>query len=152
MLVRAISGVDHRDFQVPGHKISSARRSVSHDEAIRLHGVEIVRSVEEGFAFLEARGFRLEIQGVRAEAGSSRGETEARARGIFKESQHDGFSAQSSELFQRMALDFLKGFRLIENESEFVRGERFKGQEVAKTIGQICARLHARNTAPRLER
>jgi len=34
-----------------------------------------------------------------------------------------------------VALDFLERFGLIENEGEFVRGERFKSQQIAKTIG-----------------
>ena len=40
-----------------------------------------------------------------------------------------------------MPLNFLKGFGLIENKGEFVRGERFKRQQVAKTVGHICTRV-----------
>ena len=74
---------------------------------------------------------------VRAEAGSRGAKTDARACGIFKKRERDGFSAQRREFFQRMALDFLEGFALIEEKSKFVRGERFKSQEIAETRRHI---------------
>ena len=117
---------------------------MAHDEAVRAHGVEVVGGVEERFTFFEAGGFGLEVHGVRAEARGGGGEAEPRARGIFEEGQGDRFAAKSGELFEGMTLNFLERFGLIENEGEFVRGERLEGQEIAKTISQICTRLRAR--------
>ena len=43
-------------------------------------------------------------------------ETEARASGVLEKGQHHGLAAQGGEFLQGVALDFLKGFGLIENE------------------------------------
>src|SRR5271165_733039 len=152
VLMGTVAGVDYRNFQMPGDEIGGAGGRVAHDEAIRAHGVEIVGGVEKGFALFQAGGFGLEIHGVRAETRGGGGEAEARARGVFKKGQGDGFAAKSRQFLEGMALNFLEGFGLIQKEGEFVRGERFESQEVAKTIGQIRTRLHARGSAPRLIR
>jgi len=62
---------------------------------------------------------------------------DARACGILKKCERDRFSAQRREFFQGMALDFLERFALIEKKSKFVRGERFKSQEIAETRRHI---------------
>ena len=61
MLVRAVAGVDYRNFQMPSHKIRGAGRGVSHHETIRLHGIQVVGGVEQRFALFQAGCFRLEI-------------------------------------------------------------------------------------------
>ncbi len=141
MLVRAVAGVDDGDFQMAGDEIRGAGRGVAHDETVRLHGVEIIGGVEKSLTLFQAGGFRLEIHGVRAEARGGGPETEARAGGIFEEGEDYGFAAESSKLFQGIALNLLKGFGLIQNEGEFVRTERFESEEIAKAVGQMGTRV-----------
>src|SRR5208283_5352501 len=49
----------------------------------------------------------------------------------------------------RVALDFLEWLGLIENEIQFVRGERFKGEQITKTIGHIWTQMITRRTSER---
>jgi len=133
VLVRAIAGVDNGNIEVAGDKIGCSRGSVPHHQAIRLHRVQRVNGIEQRFAFFDAGGLGLQIHGVRAEPRSRGAETDAGARGIFEESEGHRLAAESGQLFQRMALDFLKGLGLVEKKGDFVRGERFEGEEITKT-------------------
>ena len=54
MFVSAVAGVDDRNVEMASDKIGCARRSVAHDQAIGLHGVERLHSVEERFTFFYA--------------------------------------------------------------------------------------------------
>src|SRR5215510_7765794 len=47
VFVRAVSGVDYGDVQMTRDVIGGAGRKVAHDQAIRLHGVQIERGVEK---------------------------------------------------------------------------------------------------------
>ena len=138
MFVRAVAGVDDGDVEMAGDEIGGAGGRVAHDEAIGLHGVERLDGVEERFTFFQAGGFGLEVHGVGAEARGGSAEADACARGVFEERESDGFAAKGGEFFERIALDGLKVPALIEKKSEFVRGERFKRQEIAETEGHIC--------------
>src|SRR5208337_141862 len=122
---------------------------MAHHETVRLHGVQVVGGVQQRLALLQARGSRLQVHGVRAEARGGRAETQARARGVLEKGQHHGFAAQRGELLQRVALDFLEWLGLIENESEFVRGERLKGEQITKAIGHIWAQMITRRASER---
>ncbi len=116
MLVRAVAGVDHRQGQIPRHKIRRARGTMSHHDTIRLHRVERADGIEQRFPFFQARRFRLQIHLVRAQPRRRRGEADARARGRLEKRQRHGFPAQRRQFFQRMPLNFLKGFRLVQQK------------------------------------
>ena len=126
MLVRAVAGVDHGNFQVTRDKIGGTGRGMAHDKTIRFHGVQIVRGVKKRFAFFQAGGFGLKIHGVCAESRSGGAEAEACARGVFEEGKSDGFAAKRGQFFEGMFLNFLEWLCLIKKKGEFVRGERFK--------------------------
>ena len=126
--MRAVAGVDDGNIEMAGDKVGCAGGGVAHHQAIGLHGVQRVNGVEEGFAFFHAGRFRLEIHGVRAEAGGGGAKTDARASGVFEKGESDGFAAESGKFFESIALDGLEGPALIEKKSEFVRGERFESQ------------------------
>ena len=134
----AVAGVDDGNIEMAGDKVGGTGSRVAHDQAVGLHGVQGVHGIEKRLAFFQAGGLRLEVHGVRAETGGGGGEADARARGVFEESQSDGFAAESSEFLERISLDGLKGPALIEKKSEFIRGERFESQKVAKAEGHIC--------------
>ena len=51
-----------------------------------------------------------------------------------KKRQRHGFAAQRGQFFQRMALDFLKGFGLVQQKNDFFGAERFDAQQVAEAI------------------
>jgi hypothetical protein len=138
MFVRAVAGVDDGNVEMACDEIGSTGGCVTHDQAIGLHGVERLHGVEERLAFFHAGGFRLEIHRVGAEARGGGAEADARARGVLEERQSDSFAAESSEFFERIALNGLKRPALIEEKSEFVRGERFKRQEIAEAKRHIC--------------
>ena len=126
MLMRAISGIDHGNFQMAGDKIRRSGGGVSHDETIRFHGVQIVCRVEKRFALFEAGSFGLQVHGVGAKARGGGAETQTSARGIFKKGKSYGFAAESGEFLERMLLNFLEWFCLIEKKGEFIRRERLK--------------------------
>ncbi len=134
VLVRAVAGVDDGNIEMASNEVGSAGGSVAHDEAIGLHGVKRLHSVEKRFAFFQAGGFCLEVHRVGAESGGGRAEADARASGIFEKGESDGFAAEGGKFFERMPLDFLKGPALVEKKSEFLRRERFKRQEIAVAI------------------
>ena len=46
-----------------------------------------------------------------------------------------GFPAQGGEFFQRVPLDFLEGFRLVQQKYNFFGAERFNRQHVAEAKG-----------------
>src|SRR5260370_36046967 len=96
--------------------VGSARGTMSYYDTIRLHRVERAHGVEQRFALLQAGRLRLEIHLIRSEPRRGRGEADARARRRLEKCQRDGFPAQRREFFQRMALNFLKGFRLVQEE------------------------------------
>ncbi len=149
VLVRAVPRVDHGDFQVAGDKIGGARRRMAHYKAIRLHRIEIVRSVEKSFTFLEAGSFSLKIHGVRAETRGGGAETQPRARGILEEGEGDGFTAKSGEFFERVALNFLKRFGLFENKCNFFCTEGFDREQITKAVVHICSRKKLRRISER---
>ncbi len=60
--------------------------------------------------------FRLQVHLVRAEARRRRRETDARARGGLEKRQRHGFAAQRRQFFKRVPLDFLEGFRLVQQK------------------------------------
>src|SRR5271154_4035011 len=124
MFVRAIAGVDHGNIKMTSDEVGGPRGSVTHNETIGLHGVKRLHCIEKRLAFFQAGSFGLQIHGVRAETGGRRAETDARARGIFEESERYCFATKSGEFFEGVALDFLERFALIEKKSEFVRVER----------------------------
>src|ERR1700730_1589686 len=97
MLMGAVTGVDDWNFEMTGDEIGGAGGGVAHDEAVWLHGVEIVGGVEQGLAFFEAGSFGLKIHGIRAEARSSCGEAEACAGGIFEEGEGDCLAAKGGK-------------------------------------------------------
>src|ERR1700751_3012593 len=98
---------------MPRHEMRGTRGSVAHHQAVRLHGVEVGDGVQQRLALFQAAGFGLQIHGVRAKPRSSCAKADARARGILEKRERYGLAAQSSELFQRMALNFLEWFALI---------------------------------------
>src|SRR5208282_448710 len=100
-------------------------------------------------ALFQAGSLGLQVHRVRAKPRSRRAETQPRACGILEESEHHGLAAQRGELLQRVALDFLERLSLIENESEFVRGKRFEGEQITKTIGHICTQRVTRRASER---
>src|SRR2546423_11604973 len=93
--------------------------------------------VEQRLAFFQAGSLRLQVHGVRAKPSGRCTEADARARGILKKRQRHRFSAQRGQLFERMPLDFLEGLALIEEKSQFVRGKRFEGEEIAEAVRHI---------------
>src|SRR5579859_595156 len=137
MLVHAVAGVDDGNLEMAGDEIRGAGRRVAHDQAVRLHGVQRMNGIQEGLAFFQARGFRLQIQCIGAEARSCGAEADARARGIFKESQGDGFTAQGGEFLKRIPLNSLKILALVEKKTKLVRVERFERQHVAEAVVHI---------------
>ena len=90
---------------------------MAHHQAVRLHGVEILHRVQEGFAFFQTGSFRLQVHGVRTETRGGSAKADARARGIFEESKSNRFAAEGSQFFQGVALDFLERPALIEEKS-----------------------------------
>ena len=82
----------------------------------------------------------MQIHGVRAEARRSGAEAEARACGIFEKSEGNGFAAKHSKFFERMPLNFLEWFALIQEKGEFFRCERFQCEQVAEAVSQIFLR------------
>ena len=120
----AVTRVDYGNFQVPCYEIGSAGRRMAHDEAVRAHGVEIVGGIEKGFPFFQAGSFGLKIHGIRAEARRGGRKTQSRAGGIFEECKSDGFAAEGGKFLKRVALDFLERYGLIQEKSDFFRGER----------------------------
>src|SRR5213075_1879953 len=123
------------------HIVRRARRCVPHHQAIRLHGVQVERRIQQRLALLDARRFGLQIHRVRAQPRRRRSKADARARRIFEKRQRHGFSAQRRQLFQRVLLDFLERFALVEKKSEFVRRERFESEEIAKAVSQCPSQI-----------
>ena len=149
MLVRAVARIDHRNFQVARDEIGRAGRGVAHHETIRLHRVQVVRRCRAAFRPFSGWSFRLQIHGIRAQPRSRRAETEARARGILEKCESHGFAAQRREFLQRMALNFLERFGLVEKKCDFVRAERFDGEQITKTIGHIYSQYELRRASER---
>ncbi len=143
VLVRPVAGVDDGDIKMARDEIHSARSGVTHDETIRLHGVESVDGVEQGFAFFQAGDFSLEVHGVGAQTRGGRAKADARACGIFEECEGDGLAAEGGEFFQRVTLNFLERLALIEKKSELVRGKRLKGEKMAEVVRHSLTRCVA---------
>ncbi|OLB32187.1 MAG: hypothetical protein AUH13_04975 [Acidobacteria bacterium 13_2_20CM_58_27] len=137
MLMGAVARVDHRNIQVPRHVIGRPGRRVPHHQAIRLHGVQVERGVQQGFALLDTRRLGLEIHGVRAQPRRRGSKADARARRVFEKRQRHGLAAQRRQLFQRVFLDFLEWFALVEKKPKFVRRERFESEQIAEAVGQF---------------
>jgi hypothetical protein len=103
-----------------------------------------VHGIQKRFTLFQAGGFGLQVHGICTEPRGSRTEADARTRGAFEEGQCYSFATQGGELFERMALDFLKGLALVQKKSEFLRGKRLKRQEIVKAIRHIETQATAR--------
>src|SRR6266849_1873877 len=114
-----------------------------HHKTVRLHGIQIVRGVQQRLAFLQAGRLGLQIHRVRAQPRSRRPKAQPRARRIFEKRQHHRLSTQRRQLFQRIFLNFLERLGLIEKESQLVRGEQFQCQQIAKAVGHIFTQAPA---------
>ena len=75
MLVRAVAGIEHGNFEALGDEFRRAGRSVANHDAIGAHGFERANRVDQRFALFQARGFGLQSHGIRAEAGRGGGES-----------------------------------------------------------------------------
>ncbi len=126
--MRAVARIDHRNVQTPSDIIGRAGCRVAHHQAVRLHGIQVEGGVEKRFAFLQAGGLSLKIHGVRSEPGRCGIKTDPRARRSFKKRQRNCLSAQRGKLLQRMALNFLEWFALIEKKCKLGRGKRLESQ------------------------
>ena len=60
MLVRAVAGVDHRNFEARSHKMWRAGGAVAHHDAVGFHGFEGADGIKQRFAFFQAGGLGLE--------------------------------------------------------------------------------------------
>src|SRR6266404_133608 len=134
MFMGAIAGIDHWNIQTAGDVIRRARCRMTHHQTVRLHGIQVEGGIEKCFAFLQTGGLSLEIHGVCAEPGRRGIKTDARARGSFKKSQRDGFSAQRRKFLQWMALNFLEWFALIEKKRKLGRGKRLESQKITESV------------------
>ncbi len=114
MLVHPVTRVDDGDIEVAGHECGGARRAVPHRDAVRLHGIERAHRVQQGFALLQARSFRLQVHGIRAQARSGRCKTDARTGGRLEKRQRYRLAAQRSQFLERMPLKFLERFRFVQ--------------------------------------
>ena len=85
MFVRAITGIDHRNFKISRDKICGARGAVAHHDAIGLHRIESVNGIQKRLAFFQAGRFGLQVHAVCAEARGCGGETDAGASGRLEE-------------------------------------------------------------------
>src|SRR6266571_310781 len=54
---------------------------------------------------------------------------------------------QRRQLFQRVPLDFLERLALIEKKAEFVRRERFEGEQIAEAVRQCPFSQHKRGNS-----
>src|ERR1700682_6409648 len=138
VLVRPIARVDHREREMARGQVGRGRGTMSYYDTIRLHRIERAHRVEQRFAFLQAGGLGLKIHLIGSEPRRGRGGTDSRARRRLEKCQRDGFSAQRGEFFQRMVLNFLKWFRLIQQKYDFFGAKRFDAEHVAEAIWQNC--------------
>ncbi len=97
-----------------GDEIGSAGTRMAHHDAVGLHRVQRVHSIEERFTFFQAARFGLQVHRVRAKPRRGGCETNSRARGWFKECERHTLAAQRRQFFQRMFLNFLEWFGLIQ--------------------------------------
>ncbi len=130
MLVRAIACVEHGNFEALGDEFGRAGTAVADHDAVRSHGFDGADRIDQGFALFQAGGFRLESHRIGAEAGGSRGEADARARGRLEERDRDGFAAKRRQFLKGIALKFLEGLGLIENKSDLLAREVFDSEQV----------------------
>src|SRR5271169_5624151 len=99
MLVCAVACIDDGNIEMASDEIGGAGRSMTHHQTIGLHGIERLYRVEKGLAFFYAGSFGLEVHGVRAQARSGGAEADARASGVLKEGESDGFATKGGEFF-----------------------------------------------------
>src|SRR5579862_7587699 len=130
VLVGAVAGVEHGDFQALGDEFGGAGGGVADHDAVGAHGFEGADGVDQRFALFQAGGFGLQGHGVGAETGSGCGEADASAGGGFEEGDGDGLAAEGGEFFQRMALEFLERLGLVENKCNLFAGEVFRSEQM----------------------
>lgn len=85
VFVRAVTSVDHRTANFLCEQGSSASRSVTDNQYIRLHGVQRHRGIDERFAFLDRRIADRHIHNVGAEPFSGQLERRLRSCRCFEE-------------------------------------------------------------------
>ena len=142
VLVRAVACVDDGNVQMAGNEFRRARGFVPHHERVGLHRVQRLDRVQERLALFQARGFGLQIHGVRAEARSRRAEADPRAGRVLEKGQRNSLAAQRGQLLQGMFLNFLEGLALIQQKAQFFRAERFECQQVAEAVGHVLLAIY----------
>src|SRR5689334_16005810 len=116
VLVEAVASIDYGHIHAGSDELGGARGTVAHDDCIGLHCKQRMDRIHQRFALFQAGGFGLEIHGVRAEARGGGGKTDPRARRGFEKEESDSLAPKRGEFLERMALEFLKRLRLIQQK------------------------------------
>lgn len=100
------------------------------DDAIRIHGGEIPRSVNEGFPLHHAAPGVGDVKGVRAHALCGNLKRKAGPGAWLKEKIDNGFTAKGRDFFYGSGRNFLERFRGLQNDLDIGRGKVGKPKEM----------------------
>src|ERR1044072_2690136 len=119
MFVRPVAGVD--DGRV-AHSRKMCRRAshrVTHDDAVRRHGFEVARGIQQRLALADAGGGDADVDGVGGEPFGCDFEGSTSARGRLEKEIDNCAPTKRRHLFDFAAGDVAKRFRSVEQMRDF---------------------------------
>ncbi len=147
MLVRPIPRIHHARLKKPRQIVRSPRRAVPQNDDVRVHRLQVARSVPQGFPLLQRGGVRTEIDDVRRQPLRRELETDPRPRRRLHKQVDHRLPPQRRHRLDRPRPHRLETPRRVQNRQEFLRRQRFNVQQMASRPAHGVSR-YTRSSPP----
>ena len=130
MLMETVAGVDYSAPEPLGQIMGGAAGRMANHQQVRLHGLEIVGGVHQGFALDGAEGRHRQVEGVGAEALGRNLERHTGPGAGLVEDRHHGFAPEGGNLFDGTGRNLLQGRSGGQDVANFFGGQVHDAQQV----------------------
>ena len=130
VLVEAVAGVDDPALETPGQVMGGAAGGMANHQQVRLHGLQIVGGVHQGFALDGAGGRHRQVEGVGAEALGRDLKGHAGPGAGLVEDRHHGFAPEGGDLFDGTGRDLFQGRGGVQDVANLFGGQLRDAQQV----------------------
>src|SRR5438874_7188016 len=140
MFMHPVARVDHIRLDALGEELRGARCTVTNDDHVDAHCLEVARRIDKGLALLHAGARRRDIDRIRRQSLLGELERYARSRRRLEEQIDDRGAAQRRHFLDRPFTDFFEWLRRVENERDLLTRQRLEAEQVlAEWIGGDAA-------------
>ncbi len=148
MLMPAVAGIDHRGLHPASQGLCRSRRRMTQHDDIRLHGLNVARRIEQGFAFDDAARRRGKIDDIRAQSLGRQLERRARSRARLEEEIHNCTPAQRRHFLDLAAAHFLERIGRLKNKLDILHRQGCQTEQIFMFETHGILRLRLENDHP----